>query len=138
MTTDDITPTPTKQPPSSAGRGLASMFGLHPSAAALAVVVDLMATSASIISMGLLVQMELVAAVALVFIVYKIQRHWHRDDGTSAGIKAAIIGLLTAIPVASTPFIIAYAIGGTILGFTRKKKTDDVIDVEFKEASDSK
>lgn len=100
------------------------MFGLHPSAAALTVIVDLMANSATIVSMGLFVPLEILSGIVLGFIVYRIQRHWYGDDGPSASIKAMIVGLLTAIPVATTPYILAYAIGGGLLGLAHKQPVE--------------
>lgn len=110
--------------PQAAGvHGWSRVCGLHPSAAALAVVVDLMANSASVLSMGLLVPVEILAGLALVGIVYRIQRAWQGDDRDSALIKGLIVGLLTAIPVATTPFLLAYAgIGGT-LGLNRRARS---------------
>jgi hypothetical protein len=98
------------------GRSWSRVFGLHSSAAALAVLVDLMANSASILSMGLLVPVEILCGLALVGIVYKIQRAWYGDDRDSALIKGLVVGLLTAIPVATTPFVLAYAGIGGVLG----------------------
>ncbi len=88
-------------------------FGLDPRAAVLTVIVDLMANSATIISAGLLYEVELGAAVVLAFIVYKMQKNWYGDDHDSALIKALVVGLLTAIPAPVTPFI---AIPGGAIG----------------------
>lgn len=107
-------------------------FGLDPRAAALTVIVDVMATSASITSMGLLVPMELFAGVVLSVIVYRMQRAWYADDHNSALIKGMVIGLLTAIPVATTPILIAYAGLGGLLGLKNKPRhaAEDVIDMK--------
>lgn len=117
---------------SSAGRGLAQTFGLDARAAALTVIVDGMATSASIASMGLLVPVELFCGVTLSVIVYKMQRTWYGDDHNSALIKGMVIGLLTAIPVATTPIVIAYAGIGGLMGLTKKRRpgSGDVIDMK--------
>ena len=40
--------------------------------------------------------------MVLSFVTYKIQRAWYGDDRDSALIKAAVVGLLTAIPVPIT------------------------------------
>jgi hypothetical protein len=108
--------------PSMATRGFAQTFGLDPRGAVLTVIVDLMANSATIISAGLLYEVELGAAVVLAFIVYKMQRSWYRDDHDSALIKALVVGLLTAIPAPLTPFV---AIPGGAIGLLqllRRKK----------------
>lgn len=88
-----------------ATRGLAQTFGLDIRAAALVVIVDLMVFGGSIVSFGLLVWLELVAAVVLGFIVYRIQRHWYGDDHDSALTKSLIVGLVTVIPAPLTPVI---------------------------------
>jgi hypothetical protein len=79
--------------------GFIQTFGLDYRVAILAVLVDFIAFSGDIASMGLLYPVELGSAVVLSFVTYKIQRSWYGDDRDSALIKAAIIGLLTAIPV---------------------------------------
>lgn len=88
-----------------AAKGFVQTFGLDPRAAVLTVIVDLMANSATIISAGLLYEVELGAAFVLAFIVYKMQKNWYGDDHDSALIKALVVGLLTAIPAPLTPFI---------------------------------
>jgi hypothetical protein len=118
----------TQKNAATAGRGLSAMFGLHPAAAAFMVILDLMLTSATISSMGLFVPLELAGGVVAGFITHKIQKAWYGDDATSALIKAMIVGVLTAIPVATTPYIIAYAVGGSLLGLGRKKHTPETID----------
>jgi len=92
-------------PVTAASRGLAQTFGLDIRAAALVVIVDLMVLGGSIASFGLLVWLELVAAVVLGFIVYRIQRHWYGDDHDSALTKSLIVGLVTVIPAPLTPVI---------------------------------
>jgi len=99
-----------------AAKGFAQTFGLDPRAAVLTVIVDLMANSATIISAGLLYEVELGAALVLAFIVYKMQKNWYGDDHDSALIKALVIGLLTAIPAPITPFI---ALPGGTIGLLR-------------------
>lgn len=97
-------PNPTHQG-SAATRGLAQTFGLDIRAAALVVIVDLMVFGGSIASFGLLAWLELVAGVALGFIVYRIQHHWYGDDHDSALTKSLIVGLVTIIPAPVTPVI---------------------------------
>jgi len=104
---------PTRPPEA---RGFAASFGLDPRVALLTVLVDLMANSATIVSAGLLYEVELGAAVVLTFIAYKAQRVWYGDDRDSALIKALVVGLLTAIPVPISPL---FAIPGGALGLLR-------------------
>jgi hypothetical protein len=99
-----------------AARGFMSTFGLDPRVALLTVMVDLMANSATIVSAGLLYEVELGAAVVLTLIAYKAQRAWYGDDRDSALIKALIVGLLTAIPVPITPL---FALPGGAIGLLR-------------------
>lgn len=109
-----------------AGRGLSEMFGLHPSAAAFMVLIDMMLSAGSFASMGVFVPLELLGGVVVGILTYRIQKAWGGDDVESAKIKGWMTGVITAIPVASLPFIIAYAVGGTVLGFRSKKKRDGV------------
>ncbi len=102
-------------------RGFASAFGLDPRVALLTVLVDLLANSATIVSAGLLYEVELGAAVVLTVIAYKAQRAWYGDDHDSALIKALVIGLLTAIPVPISPL---FALPGGALGLKRLLRRD--------------
>jgi hypothetical protein len=99
-----------------AARGFLATFGLDPRVALLTVMIDLMANSATIVSAGLLYEVELGAAVVLTFIAYKAQRAWYGDDHDSALIKALVVGLLTAIPVPITPL---FALPGGVIGLLR-------------------
>ena len=83
---------------SEVARGFSGTFGLDPRVALLTVLIDFMANSATIVSAGLLYEVELGAAVVLSYIAYRAQRAWYGDDHDSALIKALIVGLLTAIP----------------------------------------
>jgi hypothetical protein len=105
---------PSARPP--AARGFAASFGLDPRVALLTVLVDLMANSATIVSAGLLYEVELGAAVVLTFVAYKAQRAWYGDDPDSALIKALVVGLLTAIPVPISPL---FALPGGAIGLLR-------------------
>lgn len=82
--------------------GFVQTFGLDIRVAILAVVIDFLAFSGDIVSLGALYIVELGAAIVLTLITYKIQRAWYGDEHDSALIKALIIGLLTAIPVPIT------------------------------------
>jgi hypothetical protein len=109
--------TMTPESPASAAprspRGFAASFGLDPRVALLTVLVDLMANSATVVSAGLLYEVELGAAVVLTVIAYKAQRAWYGDDRDSALIKALVVGLLTAIPVPISPL---FALPGGAVG----------------------
>jgi hypothetical protein len=96
--------------------GLFQTFGLDYRVAILAVLVDFIAFSGDIASMGLLYPVELGGAVVLFFVTYKIQRAWYEDDRDSALIKAAIVGLLTAIPVPISWMVVG---PGGVLGLLR-------------------
>jgi hypothetical protein len=98
-----------------ASRGLASMLGLDPRTAALAILVDLMLFGGDAASLGLFVPFGAAVAAVLGFTVYRIQLT-RGDAHDAALIKALSIGLLTAIPVPLTPII---AIPGGILGLVR-------------------
>lgn len=80
-------------------------FGLDLRVAMLAVIVDWLAFSGSVLSLGLLVPVELGAAVVLGIITYKIQKSWYGDTHDSALIKSLVIGLLTAIPAPITGIV---------------------------------
>ena len=106
-----LTPdSPAVRPPAARG------FGLDPRVALLTVLVDLMANSATIVSAGLLYEVELGAAVVLTLIAYKAQRAWYGDDRDSALIKALVVGLLTAIPVPIAPL---FGLPGGAIGLLR-------------------
>ena len=55
------------------------------------------------------------------FITYFAQKHWYRDDRTSALLKASMAGFLTAIPT-SIPGIIYGSFG--LVGIFRRKTRD--------------
>jgi hypothetical protein len=98
-------------PPAVAGFG--RVFGLDPRAAILTVLVDLLLFGGDILSFGFLVVFGMFVAAALGWIVYRIQRFTYGDDHNAALTKAAIVALLTAIPVPLTPLI---AVPGGIIG----------------------
>jgi chromate transport protein ChrA len=81
------------------------MFGLHPRAAILTVLVDLMVFGGDTISLETLVPLGICVAAVLGVIVYRIQRKSYGDDHADALTKALVVGLLTAIPVPLTPLI---------------------------------
>jgi hypothetical protein len=96
-----------------AAHGLGQVFGLDPRAAILTVLVDLLLFGGDILSFGFLVVFGMFVAAALGWIVYRIQRFTYGDDHNAALTKAAIVALLTAIPVPLTPLI---AVPGGIIG----------------------
>lgn len=74
-------------------------FGIDYRAALLVIIVDIMVWGGTMVTWGMLYLVEVLAAIAIAFVTYKIQRSWYGDDHDSAVIKAGILGLLTAIPV---------------------------------------
>ena len=88
-------------------------FGLDIRVVILAVMIDVMVGSIDLGSFMLFWFIELFAAVILAPITYKIQKDWYGDSHENALLKAAIIGLLTAIP---GPFADFVAGPGGILG----------------------
>jgi hypothetical protein len=110
-------------------RGFAQMFGLHPAAALLTVVVNTMifgsAGVAAIfslptggISVAALTIISTFCGVILGIITYMVQKKWYDDDTESAVIKALIVAFLTAIPVGLPAYL---TIPSGILGFFRRK-----------------
>lgn len=93
--------------------GFLQTFGIDVRVAILTVMIDVMAFSGTILSLGLLYVVEIGAALGLGFITYRIQKAWYGDDHDSAIIKASIIGLITAIP---TPISGLVAGPGGLLG----------------------
>jgi chromate transport protein ChrA len=102
--------------PSQRGAGLTQMFGIHPQAAVLTVIVDLMVFTGDTASLETLLPLGVAISAVLGFIVYRIQRKHYGDDSESAFIKATIIALLTAIPAPLSPFI---AIPGGLIGIVK-------------------
>ena len=110
------------QAASHSNSGFFQKFGIDVRAALLAIAVDFLVFSGSVASLGMLLPVAFGAACVLTFITYKIQRSWYGDDPDSAIIKAAILGLLTAIPV---PIASIVAGPGGIIGLMhmlRRKK----------------
>jgi hypothetical protein len=89
--------------PALASKAFDQIFGIEPRIAFLAFVVDLMLFGSAAVTVGitlpLVIPLAIVAGVVLGRITYKAQIKWYGDDHDSAMIKAAIVGLLTAIPV---------------------------------------
>lgn len=92
-------PLPSK-PMHPAAHGFGQIFGLDPRITFLTFLVDMMlfGTGAATFGLATLV-LSLPAGVILGVISYWAQMKWYGDDRESAMIKAAILGLLTAIPV---------------------------------------
>lgn len=132
--TPEVTPPPlpTYQPASNyqyapgsvapASRGLSQLFGLHPMAALMVIMVDSLLFGGEILSAGLLIVFSVFASVVLGWIVYGMQRKWYGDDHETAMIKAVAMGLVTAIPTPVTPLLAipTGAVGCVGLLFRRK------------------
>jgi hypothetical protein len=103
-------------PQKAASRGLSQMFGLHPSASVLTILVDLMLFGGDVVTLGAMIPLGVVVAAVLAFIVYRIQITWYGDDHDSALNKAFIVGLLTVIPVPLSPLV---AIPGGLIGIVK-------------------
>jgi hypothetical protein len=98
-------------------RGFGQLFGVHPSIAFLALMVDLMLFGGEVATFGALLPVSIGVGFVLGIITYLAQRRWYGDDSESASIKALIIGLLTAIP---TPLPAALYIPSGIVGLIHK------------------
>ena len=98
-------------------RSFGQFFGVHPSIAFLALMVDLMLFGGEVATFGALLPVSIGAGFVLGIITYLAQRRWYGDDNESASIKALIIGLLTAIP---TPLPAALYIPSGIVGLVHK------------------
>jgi hypothetical protein len=89
--------------------------------AALTVIVDLMLFGGEVATLGAILPVSIGAGAVLGVIAYRAQRKWYGDDRESAAIKAAILGLLTAIP---TPLPAILSVPSGIVGLVhnlRKK-----------------
>jgi len=103
-------------PQKAASHGLTQMFGLHPSASLLTILVDLMLFGGDVVTLGTMIPLGVAVSAVLAFIVYRIQITWYGDDHDSALNKALIVGLLTAIPVPLSPLV---AIPGGLIGILK-------------------
>lgn len=92
-------------------RGLGAVFGLHPAIAFFTIAVNVMMGGVDALSgvlgpvtLGISMGFALVLSSIVGFFVgittYLGQRKWYGDDSESARVKALIVGVLTAIPVA--------------------------------------
>jgi hypothetical protein len=91
--------------PQAAERGFAQKWGFHPGIALLMLVVDTMLFGAAAGTLGASFPISLAAACVLGFITYRAQMRWYGDDSENAGIKAAIVAFLTAIPTPLPAFL---------------------------------
>jgi len=98
-------------------RGFGQFFGIHPTIAFVALLVDLMLFGGDVMTMGALLPVSIGAGFVLGIITYLAQRKWYGDDKEAASIKALILGLLTAIP---TPLPAALYIPSGIVGLIHK------------------
>jgi hypothetical protein len=101
----------------SRARGFGQLFGIHPTIASLALIVDLMLFGGEVLTLGELLPVSIGAGFVLGIITYLAQRKWYGDDKEAARIKGLIIGLLTAIP---TPLPAALYIPSGIVGLIHK------------------
>jgi hypothetical protein len=105
-------------------RRLGQLFGLDPRVAFVTLIVDMMLNAGDLATMGLLVPISLAAGIVVGYIAYKAQISWYGDDKESARIKAAVLGLLTAIP---TPLPeILYVPAGLIGLFHRFRNKESI------------
>jgi hypothetical protein len=101
-------------------RGFGQLFGLDPRIAFLTFVVDMMLFGGTLASAGLLLPVCAGAGIVLGFITYRAQRRWYGDDPDAALIKAAIVGLLTAIP---TPLPAVLYVPAGLLGLLTRLRS---------------
>ena len=101
-------------------RGFGQLFGLDPRIAFLMFVVDMMLFGGNLLTLGLLLPVSVGAGLVLGFITFRAQRRWYGDDTDAALIKAAIVGLLTAIP---TPLPAALYIPSGIVGLITRLRS---------------
>lgn len=102
-------------------RGFGQIFGIHPTIAFVALIVDLMLFGGELATAGALLPVSIGAGAVLGYITYLAQRKWYGDDKESALIKGLILGFLTAIP---TPLPSILSIPSGIVGLVhslRKK-----------------
>jgi hypothetical protein len=120
---------PANNPHHMMARGFAQMFGLHPAAALLTVIVNTMIFGAAGVaglislptagaSLVALTAISTICGCILGIITYMAQKKWYADDKESAVIKALIVGFLTAIPVGLPGYLV---IPSGIIGFFRRK-----------------
>lgn len=79
-------------------RRFGQLFGLDPRVAFVTLIVDMMLNAGDLATLGLLVPVSAAAGLVVGYIAYRAQISWYGDDKESARIKAAVLGLLTAIP----------------------------------------
>jgi hypothetical protein len=101
---DDIDSAPAVIEHNPPQRSFVQAIGLAPGTAVLAIGTDILLFGGDLVSMGLLVPFSLLAAAALGFVTYKLQRGWG-DGHDAALVKAVVIALITAIPVPVTPLL---------------------------------
>jgi hypothetical protein len=107
--------------PAERARGFGQWFGIHPTIAFLALVVDLMLFGGEVLTLGSILPISIGAGALLGYITYLAQRKWYGDDKESAMIKGLILGFLTAIP---TPLPAILSVPSGIVGLVhslRKK-----------------
>jgi hypothetical protein len=105
-----LPPRDSHQPQRGTAESFRALFGLHPTVAALAIIIGGVLAAAELVGLPLSVTplgweieivsvlVGLVAAIPLALITYLAQTEWGGDTKRSAGIKALMVGFLTAIP----------------------------------------
>jgi hypothetical protein len=101
--------------------GFSQIFGIHPSVAILALIVDTMLFGGEVATAGAILPISIGAGAVLGVVAYLTQKKWYGDDHDSALIKALILGFLTAIP-APLPAILSVPTGILGLIHTFRKK----------------
>ena len=108
-----------------ATRGFGQMFGLHPAAAGLTIIVDSMLFGGELATWGASIVFSIIVSIGIGAITFGIQKRWYRDSDDDALIKAVILMLLTMIPTNIPAF--AYVPAGVVgffhnLGNGKKEK----------------
>ena len=118
---DPSDPPMRSEPQQAATRSFEQAWGLHAGMALLVLVLNAMLFGAEVGTGGLAYPIVLAAAVALGFITYFAQMRSVHDDSNNAALKAAIVTLLTAIPV-PLPALLSVPAGLVGLVHTLRRK----------------
>jgi hypothetical protein len=106
-----LPPRDSYQPPPGTAESFRALFGLHPTVAAIAIITGGALATAELLEIpaiyffGAGIPLEVITmtvgaalAVPLAVITYLAQQEWTGDSKRSAGIKALMVGMLTALP----------------------------------------
>ncbi len=105
--------------PSHHHTAFAQQFGLHPAIALFVILVNAMVFGSNMFTPLVATLLGLFLCIPVGVITYLGQRKWYEDDSLSAGLKAAILTILTAIPV-GIPVLLAAPAG--IVGWLANRK----------------